>query len=160
MDLKTTALQIAQTQVGQTEKPLGSNWGMPVQNYLASVGINFPASWCMAFMYYCFDHAALQLGVTNPLFKTGGVLAQYNNRRANLVAIDPLKPLQDQLLPGDIFIMRMEGGEGHTGIIENLNGDTIHTIEGNTNNNGSREGTAVERKIRYNKPPIIAFLRF
>lgn len=160
MDLKTTALQIAQTQVGQTEKPLGSNWGMPVQTFLASVGINFPASWCMAFVYFCFDHAALQLACVNPLFKTGGVLAQYNHSHANIVGIDPTKLLADQLQPGDIFIMRMESGEGHTGIIESVEGDTLNTIEGNTNNNGSREGTAVERKKRYNKPPIIAFLRF
>lgn len=58
MTLQQQALKIAITQLGQHENPLGSNWGKPVQDYLKAVGIGFPASWCMAFVYWCFEQAA------------------------------------------------------------------------------------------------------
>lgn len=37
---------------------------------------------------------------------------------------------------------------GHAGIVEKVEGDVIHTIEGNTNEIGSREGDCVARKRR------------
>lgn len=153
--LTDAALVVAQTQIGEKENPLGSNWGHPVQDYLASVDVHFAASWCMAFLYWCFDHAAGQLGQANPLFKTGGVLAQWRNRKANQV------PVGAAVLPGDIFVMDLGSGLGHTGIVESIDADgTLHTIEGNTNDNGSREGIEVERKIRHKAKPIIGYLRF
>lgn len=151
------ALAVAAGQVGQKENPLGSNWGHPVQDYLASVDIHFPASWCMAFMYWSYSHAAGQQGIANPLFKTGGVLAQWSNRPGNRVPLGPDANPQ----PGDIFIMDHGGGLGHTGIVESVDADgTLHTIEGNTNDTGSREGIEVDRKIRKPQAPIIGYLRF
>lgn len=151
--LSDKALSVAITQIGESEKPLGSNWGHPVQDYLASVNINFPASWCMAFVYWCFKQASEELNIINPLAKTAGVLNEYNLDKLNHVTGDPQ--------PGDIFIMDFGGGLGHTGIVEKINDDkSLSTIEGNTNNNGSREGIAVERKLRHNTKPIIGFLRY
>ncbi len=155
MELKELALENAITQIGQQENPKGSNWGHPVQDYLASVGIGFPASWCMAFLYWCFDHAANSLGQENPLFKTGGVLAQWNNRKENRLALD-----YHDLEPGDIFIMDYGRGLGHTGIIETIDGENLHTIEGNTNDTGSREGIEVCRKIRLRSKINKGYLRF
>lgn len=157
-DLTARALERAKGQVGQKEDPLGSNWGHPVQDYLSSVGIYFAASWCMSFIYWCFNDAANQLGVLNPMFKTGGVLAQWSARRSYSIGLnDPNKPVQ----PGDIFIMDLGHGLGHTGIVETINPDgSLGTIEGNTNDTGSREGIEVARKIRYKAAPIIGFLRF
>jgi len=156
--LSDQALTIAIGQVGQKENPLGSNWGHPVQDYLASIGIHFPASWCMAFVYWCFDHAAGQLAQPNPLFKTGGVLTQWTNRPLNrIIVAAPANPPK----PGDIFIMDLGKGLGHTGIVELLGADgSLHTIEGNTNDSGSREGIEVAKKVRNNKKPIIGYLRF
>ena len=51
MALSQKALAVAVSQIGVEETPRGSNWGVPVKDYLISVGINFPASWCMAFIY-------------------------------------------------------------------------------------------------------------
>ncbi len=136
------------------ENPKGSNWGHPVQDYLASVGIYFPASWCMAFMYWCFDDAAHQLGLTNPMAKIGGVLAQWNLSKA-----DQYKGSMPQV--GDVFIMDLGHGLGHTGIVEKVNPDgSLATIEGNTNDTGSREGYEVCRKTRHLGTTIIGFLRF
>lgn len=155
--LSDAALAVATSQVNQKESPLGSNWGHPVQDYLASVGVHFPASWCMAFVYWCFDHAAGQLGQPTPLFKTGGVLSQWSNSSGNQVKFNSLISPH----PGDIFIMDLGNGLGHTGIVVSVNADkSLNTIEGNTNDSGSREGIEVARKIRPNKAPIIGYLRF
>ena len=47
--------------------------------------------------------------------------------------------------PGFIFIIDHGHGNGHTGIVESVNGGLITTIEGNTNNNGSANGYGVLR---------------
>ncbi len=133
-------LQIAITQIGQEEVPRGSNWGTTdkpaVINYLKSVGISFPASWCMSFVYWCCK----QSYPTNPLVKTGGVLAQWNKIQPQYKYSTPK--------PGDIFIQDHGHGLGHAGFIESVEGENIHTIEGNTNDSGAREGFEVCRRIR------------
>lgn len=161
MKLKDQALATAQTQVGQKENPIGSNWGHPVQDYLLSVGIGFAASWCMSFVYWCFEHAAVQSGVPNPLTKTGGVLAQWNTQlKARIIPLENQNP-HEVLQPGDIMIIKEGPTLGHTGIVESIDADgTIHTIEGNTDTNGSREGYEVARRTRHWKSPLIGFLRF
>lgn len=142
-------LAIAITQIGVQEIPRGSNAGPAVEKYLKSVGLGKGYSWCMAFIYWATKEAATQLAIPNPLTKTGGVLAMYNKER-DLVVTDPR--------PGDIFIMDFGKGLGHTGIIEKVEKNIIHTIEGNTNDDGSREGYEVCRKQR-KTDTIKAYLR-
>lgn len=146
------ALEIAISQIGKEENPRGSNWGEPVQSYLASVGITFPAAWCMAFVYWCFQQAAQKTGTANPLFKTGGVMHQYRQKQPTNGRSQPQA--------GDVFIMDYGKGLGHTGIVESVNNDgTVNTIEGNTNDEGSREGYEVCRRKRP-VSKIKTFLRF
>lgn len=129
-------LEIARTQLGVEEIPRGSNWGEHVKKYLNSVGINFPASWCMAFVYWCCKEANKK----TPLIKTGGVLLQWRKI--------PEQYKFSQPEPGDIFIMDFGKGLGHTGFVEQVIDKNIHTIEGNTNDTGSREGYEVCRRYR------------
>lgn len=151
--LSERTLERAIGQIGQQEHPKGSNWGHPVQDYLSSVDVHFAAAWCMAFMYWCVSDAAAQLGLPNPLKKTAGCLQQWNLSKELRVISIPAR--------GDIFIMDHGHGVGHTGIVESVNSDKgLNTIEGNTNDTGSREGFEVLRKFRPNKAPIIGFLRF
>lgn len=154
--LSERALAIAKSQIGQKESPLGSNWGHPVQDYLASVGLYQPASWCMAFVYWCVDHAANQLGLPNPLTKTGGVLNSYHTYKG---AKGPVHHTAVVPEPGWIFIMDLEHGLGHTGFVEyRKEGISMATIEGNTNDTGSREGVEVAAKVRQNASPIIGYM--
>lgn len=142
-------LEIAITQLGVQEIPKNSNAGPAVEKYLKSVGLGKGYAWCMAFMYWCTKEASTELGLLNPLFKTAGVLAMYNKEKF-LVVINPE--------PGDLFIMDFGKGQGHTGIVEKVEKNLIHTIEGNTNDEGSREGYEVCRRQR--KPNTIkAYLR-
>jgi len=148
---KEKVLSIAASQIGVEEHPKGSNWGPQVSEYLKSVGIGFPASWCLAFVYWCHEKAAKELGCSNMMAKTGGVLNEWNKRKDNFSVTKPE--------PGDVFIIDFGKGLGHTGIVESVEGEFVNTIEGNTNDEGSREGYEVCRRKR----PISkmkGFLRF
>lgn len=141
-------LDVAITQLGVEEKPRGSNWGEPVATYLKSVGITFAASWCMAFVYWCHRQAGI-----DKMARTGGVLKQWQLSKKLFSVSSPQ--------PGDVFIMDLGEGLGHTGIVERVEGNILHTIEGNTNDSGSREGYEVCRKTRDKKSKlIIGYLRF
>jgi hypothetical protein len=51
--------------------------------------------------------------------------------------------------PGDIFLNQKSRFDWtHTGIIIDVDDDTIQTIEGNTNHAGSRNGIAVMKRTR------------
>lgn len=136
--LADKVLQIAINEIGKCEQPKGSNWGEDVKKYLASVGITFPASWCMSFVYWCTNEASKAQGVKNPLFKTGGVLMQWNKIPASMKHTTPQV--------GDIFIMDFGSGHGHTGFVTHVANGRIQTVEGNSNDEGSREGYEVCRK--------------
>jgi len=128
-------IEIAITQIGVEENPRGSNWGKDIKKYLNSVGIDFPASWCAAFVYWCCQEAGKAI-----LPKTGGVLAMWNKSKPEMKFSAPKA--------GDIFIMDFGKGLGHTGFVEKVEGDKLYTIEGNTNDTGSREGYEVCRRER------------
>lgn len=140
LSLTDRVITVTRSQIGNQEIPKGSNWGKHVQKYLASVGIGFAASWCMAFVYWCYQQACKEMGIENPLVKTGGVLRLWNEVPKRYKSKVPKR--------GCIFIMDYGKGLGHTGIVERIDGDTLYTIEGNTNDEGSREGYEVCRRTR------------
>jgi hypothetical protein len=131
--------------------PKGSNRGPQVNAYLAAVGLNPGYSWCMALLYWCMNEGCKALGVPNMMAKTGGVLDQWNKRKAKFGVNSPR--------PGDIFIMDFGEGLGHTGIVERVDDLLIYTIEGNSNDEGSREGYEVCRRTRL-RSKIKGYLRF
>jgi len=45
--------------------------------------------------------------------------------------------------PGMVFVLSAGAGNGHTGLVERVDGVVLTTIEGNTNTGGSREGSAL-----------------
>jgi len=151
MTLQEKALEIAASQIGVEEAPGHKNTGKQVEQYLAAVGLGPGFSWCMAFVYWCHSQAEEAMGVKNPMFKTGGVLEQWRQRKDKYRALTPQA--------GDVFIMDYGNGQGHTGIVEKVEADVIHTIEGNTNDDGSREGYEVCRRTRP-RAKILGYLRF
>jgi hypothetical protein len=141
-------LATAKGEIGKQEIPAGSNWGPDVQGYLAAVGITFPASWCAAFVYWVLKKSGIVATAVVP--KTGGVLKMWQMAKSYRVKTPE---------PGDVFIMDHGKGLGHTGLVIAVEGANIKTIEGNTNNDGSREGYQVATRVR----PIskcAGFLRF
>jgi len=141
--LSALVLEIATSQLGVREQPLGSNDGPQVRQYLQRAGGKAGDPWCMAFVYWSVDEAAKKKGIPNPLVKTPGVMDQWRRTKARK------QPPRRQLIkPGDIFIMSFDHEKGHTGIVEKVVDGLIYTIEGNTNNDGSREGYEVARRHR------------
>ena len=151
--LIATVLAIANGEIGVMEKPLGSNRGPKVDEYLKSVGLNpaggsFP--WCVAFTYYCFHTAAQSLGVQNPHVRTAGVLAHWNAAKGvpGAVRITHAAATNNPALvrPGQLFIMDFGGGAGHTGLVLAVEDGRLTTIEGNTNDGGARNGVGVFKR--------------
>lgn len=152
--LRIRAAQFLVTQDGIRE--VTNNAGPDVEKYLASVGLGRGYSWCMAFVYFGFKFAAEQFGpaipvVTVPLVKTAGCMRQWNE------SPDSVKHTTPQ--PGDIGIIDLGEGAGHTFMVLSVVGDRIYTIEGNTNNNGSANGDGVYFRDR-KTARIHGFLRY
>ena len=146
------ALNNAMSNLGVKEVPSGSNDGPKVRVWLAGVGLPAGYAWCMAFVYAMFSDACMELGISNPLQATGGVLHQFNTCSGKGIykmdaRIAPIT-IQD-LLSGDIFIIQFRHGQGHTGIVKKITGKSFLSIEGNTNIGGEREGIGVFERRRF-----------
>ena len=158
--LSGMALQIAAGQLGQSEKPIGSNSGPMVNEYLHAVGLNPGYAWCQAFVYWCYEVAAKKLNLVNPLVKTGSVhdcwdKSTNSNTVKKLSKADALVQ-PDLVKPGNQFILSFNGQSGHTGIVERTEGNVIHTIT-----NGSREGYEVVRHQRtLNDKALLGFIQY
>jgi hypothetical protein len=148
MTISQKALETAITQLGIREKG-DSNSGPEVDQYLKSVGLDPGNPWCMAFVYWCYNQAAAQLNVPNFLIRTGGVLHQWNEQQPQRkIVLDKVLKTPAIVQPGAVFIMEFVKGTGHTGLVERIHGEFIDTVEGNTNDDGSREGYEVCRRTR------------
>lgn len=163
-NIRDEALQVAISQLGKAEDPIGSNWGHPIQDYLDSVGISFAAAWCMAFVYWCYKQASISLDIPNPVIETGGVLNCWNKTNpANRIMRQTAMDNPNILLPGYQCIMNFGQGIGHTFFIESVDvsNGLINTIEGNSNTDGSREGYEVVRHQRKISNPLIqGFIKY
>jgi len=150
--LLAQAVVNAGREVGVREEPLGSNRGPRVDQYLRGVGLDptrgsFP--WCAAFVYFCFNQASITLGTKNPAMRTAGVVDHWNQagkRGFHRLSADECQTEPSLVQPGMIFIITTRSGQGHTGLIEEVRGMALTTIEGNTNLGGSREGIGVFRR--------------
>lgn len=142
MTLSELFLFTATTQLEVEETPRNTNNGRKVKQYLKSVGLGAGYPWCMAFVYWCMEQAAKEMGQPNPLVKTGGVADQWNRTVLRKL------PKTGAVKPGDIFIIIYKNGSGHTGIVEEVKNGYVLTVEGNTNDEGSREGYEVVRRER------------
>lgn len=148
MTISAKALDIAISQLGVREKG-NSNSGIEVDLYLKSVGLKPGYPWCMAFVYWCYDKAALALGIPNFLIRTGGVMHQWNEQQpAKKWVLNKVLANPAIVQPGAVFIMDYGKGTGHTGLVERVHGEWVETVEGNTNDEGSREGYEVCRRKR------------
>ena len=149
--LSREAIKIAHDEIGVKEDPPHSNRGPRIKEYLHSIGLPEPNSWCAALVYWCFEQAASKQNRVNPLVKTGGCMEHWHKNRIG-EKLDAAHAIANPLLikPGSIFIINRGAGKGHTGFVTGIFDDYLYTIEGNTNNQHSAEGEGVfqlQRKI-------------
>jgi hypothetical protein len=120
-----------------------------VDQYIRAAGEEPPILWCMAFVYWSFREASSELGIPHPMQGVPPGQRDYCTgvaawaRRNNLVVDTPQR--------GDIFLV--PGGSNgrthqHTGLVTDVNGGAVSTVEGNTNNDGSSNGIGVFARTR------------
>jgi hypothetical protein len=127
---------VASGEIGVTET--SPNWSPRIAQYLASVGVYAPAYWCAAFVHWCFEKCGVRTDITawSPSCATTNVI--YSRGYGG-----------DTPQSGDVGTLYYAnlGRVGHAFIIERWGGNVV-TIEGNSNDNGSRNGVKVCRRIR------------
>ncbi len=129
------------SQIGIREKS-GKNDGVMVETYLRHCGLGKGNPWCAAFVCWNFSQA----GVKNP--RSGYCPDLFSKKYVIYTRGQPSKRGPPQA--GDIFGLYFPEKKriAHTGYIESWGENYVITVEGNTNEAGSREGDGVYRKRR------------
>lgn len=132
---RSTILRIAQSQLSVREAT-GKNDGEEVEAYLSYIGTNKGEPWCASFVSWVYGKA----GFVKP-------------KTAWSPSLFPLARQTLNPLPADVFGVYFSRLKriAHCGLVESRQGNWIYTIEGNTNNGGSREGDGVYRKLRHQR---------
>jgi hypothetical protein len=153
--LLAAALEAARSQIGIRETAGQPNRGAEVDTYIRSCGLDPEEAdptkgyaWCAAFVYWCFDQAAQKTGQANPVPKMTGVMNMWRASKPHRIGDLSAEFNMKALRPGSLFVMSFGKGLGHIGFVERHVGRRLFTIEGNSNNDGSREGLGVFRLAR------------
>lgn len=139
------------SQIGVRELT-GNNDGAAVETYLRYVGLSKGDPWCAAFVCWALGQNKVQnprSGYCPTLFLTKNIIYQ-RNRKSN-----PTPKVTD--IFGIYFLEKRR--IAHVGFIDSWTPTITTTVEGNTNEAGSREGDGVYRKIRLTRQ-IYAVTRF
>jgi hypothetical protein len=126
-----TALAAAQSQVGVSEQPPGSNDGPQIAQYRTATAGSGVGPWCAYFVSWAAAQAGTPVGEAGQGF--GSVSALYDWAQRTGRATPAGQGMQPA--PGDLIVW----GGRHIGIVESVDPDgSIHTIEGNSSNAVSR----------------------
>lgn len=133
-------IELAMAEIGNKESPANSN----MTKYGAAYGLN-GQPWCVIFLWWCFREAEL-----SGLFYGGGKVAScsqfrtWAQRNGEWVTGDYRR--------GDLVIFDFPGTKyetDHIGIVTNVTGSGLITVEGNTSATGSQSnGGMVMQKSR------------
>jgi len=123
----------------------GFNKGDRVEEYLRAANLKAGAPWCAAFITWTFKQnnvKAVVSGYSPNWFVNNVVYKRDDNVKRNYVAT-----------VGDVFGLWFANKNriAHVGFIDSRQGDYYITVEGNTNEAGSREGDGVYKKRRHIK---------
>jgi len=138
----------------------GPNRGAKVESYQRAAGLHPGDPWCAAFVAW---NVATAKGVAKPpSWTSGSAITTWQRGSRGLAAGDKATPLEAEarlkVAPGWVWVRATtakdadaarKGGwvKGHCGIVVAVDEAGFHTVEGNTNKAGSREGDGVWRKL-------------
>jgi hypothetical protein len=128
------------------ERPRNSNRGPHVEQYSPAPGSGRGSRGAALSFTGALDEGARSENRTNPMVKTAGCLDHWSRAKAKGAnRIPGHQAVNDPSLvrPGMKFIMDYGSGAGHSGFIEAMSGGLLTTIEGNTDESGTREGGGV-----------------
>lgn len=148
-----TLVRLAKSYVGLRELP--GNRGKEIDGWLDALKVPRGNPWCMGFVQGIFAETAKTYRVPDPLKPdTAHCLTLWREVPAEWKH----GPLDGRR--GDIAIWDHGHDTGHTGIVTGYGGGYYTTIEGNTNDDGSREGKEVCEKTRKaSDPRLKGFIR-
>ncbi len=150
--IRNQIVKVAKSFIGQEE--IRGNLGFKeeqFQEYLETMGWDVGQAWCAYFAelvwklaYSAFDSTFISR--IDELFSAGAVATWNNFSRSDFKTSDTPEP-------GDVVIWQhLKNGKphwtGHAGIVIGVSGNSFVAVEGNSNDNGSREGYKVVRKVR------------
>ncbi|NIM52305.1 MAG: protein with peptidoglycan-binding domain protein [Gemmatimonadales bacterium] len=107
-------------------------------------------AWCAGFASYVLKQACETLGVALPFATSVSCdsLAASGKARGRFVTGRKARGGKG-IRPGSFFLQRRTATDWvHTGLVVRVRPDVFETIEGNTNDDGSREGYEVCRRVR------------
>ena len=145
LDLGQASVNIALSYEGVHETE-GHDRGPEIDMFLRSQGLPPGNAWCASFVSFCIMHAAKSLGI-KPRFVYGGSVYKLWTRNPSL----QLKAPEENC----VFLLDhglSKGGQriGHTGFVITPTDeyDLMTTMEGNTDESGSRSGGHAMRRTR------------
>ena len=162
INITEAALALIATATAEANKgvrEVGKNAGPDVEKYLHCVGMTKGSPWCAAFVSWC---VMTSRGLAKPPKWCSGSavsLFQMSRNSKTCVYVVPTEmEYQAKVKPGYIWSRAQDATaaaaarkgswcQGHTGIVVAVDAIGFHTIEGNTNAAGSREGDGVYRKL-------------
>jgi len=156
-DLRASILEVCEMHLESYPRELKQNEGPWVRAYCnGRDGKNYP--WCAGVATAIYDQAYSHVGLNfkndvanslscdtigNKFIKDGRLI-----RNADLRKMSDAQ-LREAVKPGDMFlVVKSKFDWTHTGIIKRVEDHIIHTYEGNTNDEGSREGYEFCRRLR------------
>lgn len=121
----------------------GHNAGDRVEMYLNAAGAVKGSAWCAAFVAWCHARCGFSFPASpawSPSWFPQSKVIYCRTAGDNILNAQP----------GDVFglFYKSKGRIAHVGFIDSVTIDWIYTVEGNTNEAGSREGDGVYRKRR------------
>jgi CHAP domain len=140
----SSLLAAAESQIGQSEQPPGSNDGPALAEYRSSVaGAAAGEPWCAYFASWAAAQAGTPLGTNGEGL---GSVAQIESWGAQTGRLLPASATPQ---PGDLILY----GHEHVGIVESVNADgSLTTVEGNYSNAVSRVHRSPSEATGYVRP--------
>jgi hypothetical protein len=159
LNVTEAALALIATATAEANKgvrEVGKNAGPDVEKYLHCLGMTKGSPWCAAFVSWC---VMTSRGLAKPpKWCSGSAVSLFQMSGHKATKVTPLDAgYQTKVKPGYIWSRAQDAAaadaarrgswcQGHTGIVVAVDAVGFHTIEGNTNAAGSREGDGVYRK--------------
>ena len=151
-------ITVCKAEADKKVREIGKNAGPDVEKYQKSVGMSKGSPWCAAFVSWCYITSK---GLTKaPKWCSGSAVSLFQVARSQKAAcVTPVEAgYQSKVKAGMVWSRAKDpaGAEaarkgvwcqGHTGVVVKVDGIGFHTIEGNTNAAGSREGDGVYEKL-------------
>lgn len=144
--VRDSLARVYESQIGVTEAT-GRNDGAVVESYQRVTGNRRGDAWCASFVAWCLKRTGLRVngnGAARSWFTpahTVYVRSTNGIRNFNKLALKRGNT-------GSLYYAKL-GRIGHIFFIDNIHGDYIITVEGNTNSGMSREGGGVFRLRRH-----------